>query len=109
MRNVKYANPMMGAGQTMPTRCRRHVTLAMLLLALVGCRPAAPIPVAADLPAWKFKDHNLVFVSFDALQAAHVGSLGNPRKVTPTIDAFARIGVSFTNAFSVASWTVPST
>ena len=54
------------------------------------------------------KDHNLVFVSFDALQAAHVGCLGNPRPVTPTLDALARDGVNFTQARSVASWTVPA-
>ena len=62
-----------------------------------------------DAASWTFKDHNLVFVSFDALQAAHVGCLGNPRRVTPSIDALAEAGVSFTQARAVASWTVPST
>jgi arylsulfatase A-like enzyme len=58
--------------------------------------------------SFKYKDYNIVFVSFDALQAAHVGCLGYPRNVTPTIDAVAREGVSFSNAISVASWTVPA-
>ncbi|HEY3309021.1 MAG TPA: sulfatase-like hydrolase/transferase [Desulfuromonadaceae bacterium] len=58
--------------------------------------------------ALKYKDHNVVFVSFDALQAAHVGSLGYARDVTPTIDAMAKAGFSFTNNMSVASWTVPA-
>lgn len=62
-------------------------------------------PRAASL---RFKDCNLVLVSFDALQAAHVGSLGYARDVTPTIDAMARQGFSFSNAISAASWTVPS-
>ncbi|MDA8430763.1 MAG: sulfatase [Geobacteraceae bacterium] len=61
----------------------------------------------ANLPM-KYKDYNVVFVSFDALQAAHVGVLGNPRNVTPTIDAMAKGGFNFTNAISVASWTVPA-
>lgn len=56
----------------------------------------------------KYKDYNVVFVSFDALQAAHVGSLGYSRNVTPTIDAMARKGFNFTNNISVASWTVPA-
>lgn len=56
----------------------------------------------------KFKDHNLIFVSFDALQAAHVGHLGNARSVTPTIDALAKEGYSFSRVYSVASWTVPA-
>ncbi|MFA7403204.1 MAG: sulfatase [Pelobacteraceae bacterium] len=56
----------------------------------------------------KYKDYNVVFVSFDALQAAHVGALGYSRNVTPTIDAMARKGFNFTNNISVASWTVPA-
>lgn len=65
---------------------------------------------AADLSKlpMKYKDYNVVFVSFDALQAAHVGSLGYPRNVTPTIDAMAKKGFNFTNTISVASWTVPA-
>jgi arylsulfatase A-like enzyme len=62
----------------------------------------------ANLPM-KYKDYNVVFVSFDALQAAHVGSQGySVRNVTPTIDAMAKQGFNFTNAISVASWTVPA-
>ena len=56
----------------------------------------------------KFKDYNVVFVSFDALQAAHVHSLGYPRDITPTIDAMAKEGFTFTNTISTASWTVPA-
>lgn len=56
----------------------------------------------------KYKDYNIVLVSFDALQAAHVGSLGYKRNVTPTIDAMAKEGISFSQNISVASWTVPA-
>jgi len=56
----------------------------------------------------KYKDHNVVLVSFDALQAAHVGSLGYTRNVTPTIDTMAKNGFNFSNNISVASWTVPA-
>ncbi|MBI2805939.1 MAG: sulfatase [Planctomycetes bacterium] len=56
----------------------------------------------------KYRDHNVVLVSFDALQAAHVGCLGNPRKVTPALDAVAAKAFNFTRAYSVASWTVPA-
>ncbi len=61
----------------------------------------------ANVPA-TFKDCNLVFVSFDALQAAHVGSFGYSRDITPTIDAMAREGFCFSNNISTASWTVPA-
>ncbi|HBA73110.1 MAG: hypothetical protein A2X82_18055 [Geobacteraceae bacterium GWC2_55_20] len=85
-----------------------------LSVSLVGCMAgkgmngnAATNAVNETLPL-KYKDYNLVFVSFDALQAAHVGSLGYSRNVTPTIDAIAKDGFNFTNAISTASWTVPA-
>lgn len=96
----------------------KHLLCAALLwFPLLGVGQQAT--AAADEPAHegkssgtpsigKYKDCNLVFVSFDALQAAHVGCLGNPRNVTPTLDAIAKESFSFTNTFSVASWTVPA-
>ncbi|MCA9107255.1 MAG: sulfatase [Planctomycetales bacterium] len=51
---------------------------------------------------------NVIFVSVDALQAAHVGGLGYPRRTTPSLDAFARCSFQFSHCYSVASWTVPS-
>ena len=71
---------------------------------LLGRGEAADL---SDLPM-KYKDYNVVFVSFDALQAAHVGSLGYPKNITPTIDAMAKEGFNFTRNISVASWTVPA-
>ena len=56
----------------------------------------------------KYQDCNVVLVSFDALQAAHVGCYGYPRNVTPFLDGVARQGFTFHNAISVASWTVPA-
>ncbi len=81
-----------------------------LLLAALGCRPAAPPvpPPPPPAPPLSFPGRNLVFVSFDALQAAHVGALGYPRAVTPNLDAFVAPGFAFTRAHSVASWTVPA-
>jgi arylsulfatase A-like enzyme len=64
-------------------------------------------PDPATLPM-KYRDHNVLFVSFDALQAAHVGSLGNPRNVTPTLDKIAKKAFNFRHCYSVASWTVPA-
>ncbi|NJD55036.1 MAG: twin-arginine translocation signal domain-containing protein [Nitrospirae bacterium] len=56
----------------------------------------------------QYKDYNMILVSFDALQASHVHSLGYQRDITPTIDAMAAQGFNFTKAVSVASWTVPA-
>jgi len=85
------------------------------LLALNGCsRPPDPPPTAppSKVPTPSRQtdrtDYNVVLVSFDALQAAHVGCLGYSRDVTPTIDAVAARGYLFSEARSVASWTVPA-
>ncbi len=96
---------------------QRGLLFAVLCATLAGCAgageqgtasPASPTESAAlSLPA-TYKDHNVILVSFDALQAAHVGCLGNPRKVTPTLDALASQSCNFTRTLSVSSWTVPA-
>jgi arylsulfatase A-like enzyme len=69
---------------------------------------AKPELDVAELLSRKCKGSNVVLVSFDALQAAHVGALGYGRNTTPTLDAVAKQSFTFTRAFSVASWTVPA-
>lgn len=87
------------------------ITLFLLvsIVFIAGISMAAePLDDKLSAVPSKFKDYNLVFVSFDALQAAHVGFLGYERDVTPTIDAMARSGFNFTRNISVSSWTVPA-
>src|SRR5262245_65843305 len=88
---------------------KRGMTVAVMSAALVlsGCTPQEPVREGQSL-SLKCNDCNVLFVSFDALQASHVGALGYSRDVTPTMDAVAREGFSFTNTISVASWTVPA-
>lgn len=52
---------------------------------------------------------NVVLISLDALQGAHVGANGYGRPVTPYFDSLAKKGVLFRQAVSPASWTVPAT
>ena len=90
---------------------RLPVAVALVAGLLVGgcqCAPRPAGPPAGDADRLQYPGYNLVFVSFDALQAAHVGHLGNPRDTTPTLDALARHGFTFPRAYSVSSWTVPA-
>ncbi|MBM4068968.1 MAG: sulfatase [Planctomycetes bacterium] len=92
----------------------RIVVLVVLLSACLspcGCRRGvAPEeqPIDPALLPMKYPGHNVILVSFDALQAAHVGCLGYARNTSPTLDAVARQAFNFTHAYSVASWTVPA-
>lgn len=81
------------------------VLLVTFLLSGCKCKRSQPNPTNGVIEK---TSPNIVFVSFDALQASHVGCLGYLRNTTPTIDAMAKSGFKFTNAISVASWTVPS-
>lgn len=75
-------------------------------------------PVRAALVSWgdpvvsdrsrKPDRPTLVLVSIDCLRADHVGAYGYTLPTTPEIDAVAREGTVFENAFSTASWTLPS-
>ncbi len=76
-----------------------------------GCgkapRPSpAPVETNRAVPA---KNANIVWISFDALQASRVGASGYKRSLTPNFDDFAAMSFQFTRAYSVAPWTVPST
>ena len=80
-----------------------------------GCSSGTAPPTAKKIlvpnaahALFKYKDYNLVFVSFDALQAAHVGCLGYERDTTPHLDKLAAESYTFSNNISVASWTVPA-
>ena len=57
---------------------------------------------------FNYSGYNILFVSFDALQASHTSCLGYFRKTTPNIDKFAEQGFLFNQAITQASWTVPS-
>ncbi|MFH0832167.1 MAG: sulfatase [Candidatus Aenigmatarchaeota archaeon] len=83
----------------------KYVFLTIVLLILVSFFMYTGLNKNPEL---KYKDYNLVFVSFDALQANHVHNLGYYRNITPTIDELADSGFNFKNAISVSSWTVPS-
>jgi len=93
-------------------RWRAFITALIVSACLHALTPAQEGALCAGKPearAHNYRDSNVILVSFDALQAKHVHSLGYPRETTPAIDAVAGTGFSFANNISVSSWTVPST
>ncbi len=76
------------------------ITIGALGIFLSGCNTKES--------EFNFSGYNILFVSFDALQASHTSCLGYFRKTTPNIDKFAKKGFLFKQAIAQASWTVPS-
>lgn len=86
---------------------------ALLALALLGRAVETPRDRAGAAPAAAAPANapNVVFVMIDTLRVDEVGAY-NPeaaaRGQTPAIDALAREGIVFSQAFAQASWTRPS-
>lgn len=74
------------------------VALAPILLAVAVW---ALVPVAHP-------HYNVVFVTFDATRADHMGFLGGDRAATPMLDAMAARGTVFEEAITVQPLTLPS-
>jgi len=97
-----------------------HAAALLLLCALAWGVSAAVSEVPrghASLPPAKAETQpldpnrsrpNVLLISIDSLRADRLGCYGNPRDTSPRIDALARRGVLFTNAWSTTSWTLPA-
>lgn len=62
----------------------------------------------AKLPAATVHAPNVLVIVVDTLRADHVSSYGYSRPTTPNLDHLAQQGVSFENAISACSWSLPS-
>jgi arylsulfatase A-like enzyme len=54
------------------------------------------------------RDPPVVLLSIDTLRRDFVGAYGDPHARTPSLDRLARTGVTFADAISTTSWTLPS-
>jgi hypothetical protein len=54
------------------------------------------------------EDPNILLITIDTLRADHLSSYGYERQTTPNIDAIAKQGIRFTNAYATSPWTAPS-
>ncbi len=76
-------------------------TILALSLALAGCAERTGVDRAAGAP-------DVALISIDTLRADSLSCYGNPRPLTPTLDALAARGVRFAQAFSQAPNTATS-
>jgi len=73
------------------------------------CLGAAAQAAAVPPDAAALRDYNVIIVDFDTLRADRLGALGNPRPLTPNLDAVAAKSYLFSGAVAQAPWTLPST
>jgi arylsulfatase len=75
---------------------RRALAVLGLLVLAGGCRPGT------------LARPHVLLVVVDTLRADHLGAYGDPRGLSPHIDALAEESVVFRRAYSPASYTLPS-
>jgi arylsulfatase len=78
---------------------RLAATLVALAATLFACSTPAPKPV---------KKPSVLILVLDAVRGDRMGFAGYRRPTTPVLDALAKEGVWFADAFAAATWTKPS-
>jgi arylsulfatase A-like enzyme len=80
---------------------KNHALVALALLGLAACGEGRrTAPAATAPPARPGTGHNVVLLTIDTLRADHLGSYGYARPTSPRIDAVAREGVVFEEAYT---------
>ncbi len=87
--------------------------LAAGLLAVAvtaGCRPSSPesAPASSPPPPQATLARHLLLITVDTIRADRIGVYGDASARTPNIDAVARRGVRFDQAFTTAPITLPA-
>lgn len=87
-----------------------YLALAPLLVAgvIVGGGRLLERARLAQLPAAAPGRPNILLLIIDTQRADHLSSYGYARPTSPRLDAFAREGERFANAFAPSPWTLPS-
>lgn len=95
-----FANPNIKNKADVVFRCLTIIVTVILSFLDIGWVQASPKKDS--------KDYNVILIVVDALRADHLGCYGYFLKTSPNIDDLARKGVLFSQAYSQATWTLPS-
>jgi len=68
----------------------------------------APVLLCIALVACKAPPPDVLLVTLDTTRVDHLSAYGYERDTTPSLSRLAADGVTYTRAYSVASWTLPS-
>jgi len=106
----RYANSRWALSTISAIRLLLGLVLIVVLMNLweTGTRFGQASPAAPKNSLASHNAPNILLITLDTLRADHVSAYGYSRQTTPNLDAVAREGVLFENAFATASWTLPS-
>ncbi len=85
--------------------------VGFVLLVAIGLKTNAWLVekrAVQNLPVAEPGAPNVVLIVADTLRSDHLSSNGYQRQTTPTLDSLAAQGVSFQNAYSTSSYSLPS-
>jgi arylsulfatase A-like enzyme len=89
-------------------RLSRIASVGVVAMAMALLAAGATVLVYVCLPILGPHGSSVVVIVIDTLRADHLGAYGGDAGTTPNLDAFAREGFLFRNAYSASSWTRPS-
>jgi arylsulfatase A-like enzyme len=110
---VAIARAVVNREATFLSWLRRRLVRAVLVVVMVAGGVQLWISgrervAISQLPAAKPGAPNVLIVIVDALRGDRLSSAGYPKPTTPHLDAFAREGIQYLQAFSTAPWSTPS-
>lgn len=88
----------------------KNKSVVVFILAVLSLLYCSNVDSAEDTLglSGKYKGYNVILIILDALRPDHLSCYGYAKQTSPIIDALAKKGVLFKNAFSQASYTLPS-
>lgn len=100
-------------GRFLPLRTLSVVLAGGLVISLGGVgfyvmRPSMHRASLATKSTGPTGAPNIILITLDTVRADHLSLYGYPRRTSPSLDQWARLGVVFENAITSTSWTLPS-
>jgi arylsulfatase A-like enzyme len=96
---------MVARGATPAVSLVAALVVPALALGVIAAERTAEVREAGRLPDGDADPPNVLLIVLDTVRR---DSVGGPSSLTPQLDRLARLGVTYTNAWSTSSWSLPT-